>query len=173
MTSSSCPPAAPRRRVSDHRYPDGGPPPHLPHSVTPFSMHQSPDSGHTPNGFLPSPSGLARKRRKLFQPAIRRSLTTALPDAGQEPESGGLLEYWRILRRRKGTLIVLAGVGAVIGFLVTLPQTPIYQVRTSLEIVSLNQNFLNMKESNPLADSGSSADSTTSRPRSKSCKAAP
>ena len=80
-------------------------------------------------------------------------------DAGSEPQSGGLLEYWRILRRRKGTLIVLAGLGAIIGFLVTVPQTPIYQVRTSIEIVSLNQNFLNIKESNPLAESGSSADS--------------
>src|SRR5262249_26119518 len=47
-----------------------------------------------------------------------------------------------------------------IGFLVTIPQTPIYQVRTSLEIVSLNQNFLNMKESNPLSDSTSTADTT-------------
>ena len=91
----------------------------------------------------------------MFQPLLPKS-----SDPGPEPQSGGLLEYWHILRRRKGTLILLASVGAVIGFLVTLPQTPIYQVRTSLEIVSLNQNFLNMKESNPLAESGSSADTT-------------
>jgi capsular exopolysaccharide synthesis family protein len=82
------------------------------------------------------------------------------PDPNAEPETGGLLEYWHILRRRKGTVIILAVLGAVIGFLVTLPQTPIYQVRTSLEIVSLNQNFLKMQEANPLAESGSSADTT-------------
>jgi len=46
------------------------------------------------------------------------------PDPDAQPESGGVLEYWRILRRRKGTLVLIAGVGAIIGFLVTLPQTP-------------------------------------------------
>ena len=46
-------------------------------------------------------------------------------------------EYWRLLNRRKGTLILIAVVGgAIIGFLTTLPQTPIYQRRgTSIEIV--------------------------------------
>ena len=81
-------------------------------------------------------------------------------DLGAESGSGGVLEYWHILRRRKGTLIIIASLGAIAGFLITLPQTPIYQVRTSLEIVALNQNFLNMKESNPLTESGSSVDST-------------
>ncbi len=78
-------------------------------------------------------------------------------DAGPEPESGGMLEYWRILRRRRGTLILIASIGAVMGFLVTLPQTPIYQARTSLEIVGLNQNFLNMKETNPLDEGGAAS----------------
>ncbi len=82
------------------------------------------------------------------------------PELAAENGSGGVLEYWHILRRRKGTLIIIAALGAIAGFLVTLPQTPIYQVRTSLEIVALNQNFLNMKESNPLSESGSSVDST-------------
>ncbi len=55
-------------------------------------------------------------------------------------------------------MILIAVVGAVLGYFVTLPQTPIYQVRTSLEIVGLNQNFLNMKESNPLNEGGGSVD---------------
>jgi polysaccharide biosynthesis transport protein len=80
------------------------------------------------------------------------------PDPDAQPESGGVLEYWRILRRRKGTLVLIACVGAIIGFLVTLPQTPVYRVQTSLEIVGLNQNFLNIKESNPLNESGASVD---------------
>ena len=121
-------------------------------------MQQSPDSGHPRSGFLPAP--IASHEKGIVPATYTEVPYNGAPDNGAEPESGGLLEYWRILRRRKATLIVLASVGAVIGFLVTLPQTPIYQVRTSLEIVSLNQNFLNMKESNPLADSGSSADST-------------
>jgi succinoglycan biosynthesis transport protein ExoP len=78
-------------------------------------------------------------------------------DSGGQPDGGGLLEYWRILNRRKGTLILITSIGAVMGFLATLPQTPIYQAHTSLEIVGLNQNFLNMKEANPLDEGGASS----------------
>ncbi len=71
------------------------------------------------------------------------------PESGRQSSSTG-----RILRRRKGTLLFVALLGAIAGFLVTLPQTPIYQVHTSIEIVGLNQNFLNMKESDPLSEGG-------------------
>jgi capsular exopolysaccharide synthesis family protein len=81
------------------------------------------------------------------------------PGLGTEPENGGLLEYWRMLRRHKGTLILVASIGTLIGFLVTIPQTPIYQAHTSLEIVSLNQNFLNAQQSNPLDEGAGSYDS--------------
>jgi len=73
-------------------------------------------------------------------------------DPNDEPESGGLIEYWRILRRHKGTWIVFAFAGALAGFLITLPQTPIYQARTSVEIVDLNQNFLNLRQASPVSD---------------------
>ena len=82
-------------------------------------------------------------------------------DPGAEPETGGLLEYWRILRRRKGTLILIALVGAVIGFLVTIPQTPIYQAHTSLEISGFNTNFLNLKEANPLTQPDGTSEDTS------------
>lgn len=67
--------------------------------------------------------------------------------SGESP-SGLLLEYWYILRRRKGRLLIAAFLGLLGGILFTLPQTPIYQARTSLEIQGLNENFLNMKEGN-------------------------
>jgi capsular exopolysaccharide synthesis family protein len=76
------------------------------------------------------------------------------PATGEEPEVG-LLEYWRILRRRKGTVIAIACAGLLAGFLVTLPQTPLYQARASLEIQDLNQDFMNMKQVSPIADSPS------------------
>ncbi len=77
-------------------------------------------------------------------------------DSNDEPESGGLIEYWRILRRHKGTWIIFAFVFALLGFLITLPQTPIYQARTSVEIVGLNENFLNFRQVSPLAEPGPS-----------------
>ncbi len=119
-------------------------------------MHQLPEPTNSPSEFLPSP---ATRRDKGALPA---SYTDAgysnAPDSAAEPESGGLIEYLRILRRRKAVLLLIAVLGAVVGFLVTLPQTPIYQVRTSLEVVALNQDFLNSKESNPLNEGGGSVD---------------
>src|SRR5271157_4451767 len=70
----------------------------------------------------------------------------------EEPQ-GGLLEYWRILRRRKRTVFAVALAGLLAGVLVTLPQTPVYQARTSLEIQDLNQDFMNMKDVNPVSES--------------------
>jgi len=68
--------------------------------------------------------------------------------------SGGLLEYWRIIRRNKGIIIVIAFIGCLVGYLTTIAQTPIFLARTSVEIENINQNFLGIKQVNP-TDSGS------------------
>ena len=68
------------------------------------------------------------------------------------------MEFWRILRRRKGALILFAFAGALIGYLCTLAQQPTYQARTSIEIVGLNDNFLNTKQVKPVAETGSSSE---------------
>ena len=70
-----------------------------------------------------------------------------LDDAG----GSSLLEYWQILRRHKGTVLIFAFLGALAGLFVSLPQTPIYEARTSLEIESLNENFLDLANVNPTA----------------------
>ena len=43
-----------------------------------------------------------------------------------EADSGSFVHYFRILRRRKGALALAGAVGAVVAFLFTLPQTPVY-----------------------------------------------
>jgi len=70
-------------------------------------------------------------------------------DPAGEMDGGSLFEYWRILRRRKGAVILIAFLGALLGFLITLPQTRLYQATSSLEIQSLNDNFL-FKDVNPV-----------------------
>jgi capsular exopolysaccharide synthesis family protein len=65
---------------------------------------------------------------------------------------GGLLEYWGILRRRKGAVFVFAFLGLVAAVLITVPQTPVFQARASLEIQTLNQDFMNMRQVNPVSE---------------------
>ena len=61
-------------------------------------------------------------------------------------ESGSLVEYWRILTKRKGTLLLIAAIGIMAGFFFTKLQSPIYRARTLVEIESINEDFLNMRD---------------------------
>src|SRR6185295_15133147 len=73
-----------------------------------------------------------------------------------ESTSGsGLVEYWRVVLRHKGTVLLLLIVGGFAGFLSTLPETPIYRAHATLEVQGLNQNFLNIRDVNPTASGGS------------------
>src|SRR5438045_2942990 len=68
---------------------------------------------------------------------------------GEDQGGDGVLEYWKILRRHKGAVLLAAFLGGLAGFLYTLPQTPIYQASATLEVQGLNENFLNMRDVNP------------------------
>ncbi len=74
-------------------------------------------------------------------------------EPGDDSDFGGLQEYWQILRRRKGTILLMATLCCLGGLLVSLPQTPIYRARTSLEILGVNENFLNIGNVNPTTTS--------------------
>ena len=86
-----------------------------------------------------------------------RPAVSPVPQFGEAP-SGGLLEYWRIIQRRKGAVIVIACLGMLAGLLYTLPQTPVYQASTLIEIQAVNENFLNMHDVNPNTDAGGGGD---------------
>jgi capsular exopolysaccharide synthesis family protein len=62
--------------------------------------------------------------------------------AGAEEDSVSLFEYWDIIRRRKNTILLSCVACGLLGWLVTLPQTPIYQARTSLEVVRQDDAML-------------------------------
>lgn len=62
-----------------------------------------------------------------------------------EDEGPGLIEYWRVLRRRKGTVLLISVLGLLLSILITLPMTPVYQSKALIEIQDVNDNFLNMK----------------------------
>ncbi|HEY7337639.1 MAG TPA: polysaccharide biosynthesis tyrosine autokinase [Bryobacteraceae bacterium] len=79
----------------------------------------------------------------------------------QETESGTLVEYWRIVKRRRGTLILAIFLGLLAAFLYTLPQTPIYRARAAVEIQNINSEFLNAKRLNPVSEDWTGADALT------------
>jgi capsular exopolysaccharide synthesis family protein len=99
-----------------------------------------------------------QKRKKGESHLLARPQYIEVPSTAviEEPGPGLLLEYWDILRRRRGTLVLIAFLGLLTSLLLTLPQTPIYQARASLEIQNLNENFLNMRDISPTANDGSS-----------------
>lgn len=90
----------------------------------------------------PAELGLRSEQR----PSVYRHARTSTAEAASPPGYDNLLDYWNILFRHRKTLLsfLLAGVlGAVV---LSLIQTPIYRVRTSLEIQG--PSFLESKGTN-------------------------
>src|SRR5512134_1968446 len=74
-----------------------------------------------------------------------------------DEDSGGLLEYWQMLQRRRGLIFLGALLGAVSGLLFSLPQTTLYQARSVVEVQGANEDLLNTRQLNPLASSADSS----------------
>jgi capsular exopolysaccharide synthesis family protein len=69
----------------------------------------------------------------------------------------GLLEYVRLIKRHRGTMILFAFLGLLGALLYTMPQTPLYRARTVIEIQNINNDFLNTRSVNPVAEDTSSS----------------
>lgn len=111
----------------------------------------------------PSDSG-AGLRRELVQlearlaariDALGGPATPPAASAAAAAEPGMGPGLWGCLWRRKLALSAAATAGALAGLLFSLPQTPIYQARASIEIQGRNENFLNMKDVDPAAGNDS------------------
>lgn len=90
------------------------------------------------------------------------------PGGAQESAAGSeLMEYWQIIRRHKWMIALFAIAGAVLGILIGIPMTPVYQARLSFEILSLNEDFMNQKQNSPLSSNGDMGDSSELQTQSK------
>ena len=67
-------------------------------------------------------------------------------------EAGSLVDYWRILVRKKWTVILMALIGLGGGAAATVWMPPMYQARASLEVEDVNQEFMNLKVLSPVSD---------------------
>jgi len=94
-----------------------------------------------------------------------QELSSAFPGTSPELYSGspgpaytesrpeGLFdEYVRVLARHRLTIIVPALLGLLIGVLICLPSQPVYRTHTSLEIRSINGDFMNLHSVAPTGD---------------------
>src|SRR5690348_368616 len=72
------------------------------------------------------------------RPVVRRYLDAADGSVSPAQNYDSLLDYWHILFRHRLTLLSFALASLCAALLITLVQTPIYRVRTSLEVQSSN-----------------------------------
>src|SRR6266571_4593344 len=72
-----------------------------------------------------------------------------MPGPGLKRDYAGVLEYWQMIRRHKGAVVLATFLGGVAGFLMTLSSPRIYQARTTIEIQGVNDDFLNMRNVTP------------------------
>jgi len=88
--------------------------------------------------------GLAElNARAERRPTVYRYVESPSAEVAASPGYDSLLDYWHILFRHRKTLLSFALVGLLGAIVISLVQTPIYRVRTSLEIQSTN--FLEIK----------------------------
>src|SRR5579875_1773340 len=79
-------------------------------------------------------------------PAVGRNACAEVPapcypyESADYSDSSSLLDYWRILRRYKKSLVAFAISGTILGIAVGVPQKPVYQVSTSVEVLNLNED---------------------------------
>jgi capsular exopolysaccharide synthesis family protein len=79
-----------------------------------------------------------------------------------EPESESLVEeYLRTVSRHRWMIAACASAGLVLALLLGLGTRPVYRTRTSLDIRSLNGNFMDMRSVETTGGSGSPDDETT------------
>lgn len=115
----------------------------LPHSPVALSPAQGVPNGVPVRVEVVGPADSAYRAPCI--PASRAS------DAEDDAESNsGLIEYWRILRRHKAVILLAAFGGLILGIAAGIPMKPVYRARTSLEVLNLNEDFMNMKESSPV-----------------------
>ncbi len=111
-------------------------------------MRNHDDSSNLPVPFTPPQGG----------PVPTPVQATFMADSQDDPSRDGVVAYWRMVTRHKWLVVLVAFVGAMVGLLVTLPQTPVYQSQTSLEVQGLNENFLNLQNLNPTSAPGGYVD---------------
>jgi polysaccharide biosynthesis transport protein len=95
---------------------------------------------------------LARPDRNHAALATTESLRIAAEQGALEYATFGSL--WDLCWRRRKTLACFVAGGLLLGIVLAYTQTPVYQARTSIEIQMPNEDYLNRRQLNPVAEPG-------------------
>ena len=86
--------------------------------------------------YEPNSGSLARREPKLLKPY-------AATDAEEGPD---LRAYWRIIQKRRWTVLCMVASVFIVGLIATLKQKPVYRATALLEIQKENPNLLTVQE---------------------------
>src|SRR5207237_1890429 len=89
---------------------------------------------------------------------IPQALQAFDPRRGAESDAAGLTEIWRTLWQRQLLILCVAVSCGLAAYLISLAQPTLYRAHTSLEIQSLNENFLQIKDIDAATADGYSAE---------------
>ena len=77
------------------------------------------------------------------------SLELAYPAAGNQPRPEAAVNYSALLRRHRSAVAIIVGATLLLSVLYTLVAHKVYQSEAILEVMGINQDFMNSKEVDP------------------------
>lgn len=109
----------------------------------------SSDGNNSPAKSVPLLPAASQIVPPTYIPVTPARWTPAEP--AEESPSFSLMDYWDAIRRYKFVIFAFVLVGAMGALILSFLQTPMYRAHTSLEVEDLNENFQNLKDSDPTA----------------------
>jgi polysaccharide biosynthesis transport protein len=82
----------------------------------------------------------------LYPLEKRRAQALTLPEAQEIHEVPDLLEYWRVIKKRRATILTTFFVVFAFGLFATLKEKPVYRARTLIEIQKENPDIPSLQE---------------------------
>jgi capsular exopolysaccharide synthesis family protein len=72
-----------------------------------------------------------------------------------------------MLKRHRAAIAAASLVGLLAGFAAGIPVKPVYRARTSLEVLNLNEDFMNMRQTSPVTTNDNSYDTSEAQTQTK------
>jgi polysaccharide biosynthesis transport protein len=120
-----------------------------------------------PSSHSSRPTGIATYQAAVTAATSSTASRYGFDGADISDSSGGMLDYWRMLNRHRIAIVVMSFFGMLAGFAAGIPVKPVYRARTSLEVLNLNEDFMNMRQTSPVTTSDNSYDSSEAQTQTK------